>query len=66
MKNFITFIRKFITKNQSTQLGRWNIDYCRKKIDNKVDLANEDHCGPCGQYIIVKKEESKNNEFKKH
>ncbi len=31
-------------------LGRWNIDYCSKKTDTKIDLANEDHCGPCGQY----------------
>jgi hypothetical protein len=30
------------------QLGRWNLSY-GKKIDHKVDLANEDHCGPCGE-----------------
>jgi hypothetical protein len=35
-------------------LGRWNIDYCNKKTNNKVDLSNEDHCGPCGQYAISK------------
>jgi hypothetical protein len=36
-------------------LGRWNIDYCDKRTDNKIDLSNEDHCGPCGQYILNKK-----------
>lgn len=36
-------------------LGRWNITYDTKKIDRKVDLANEDHCGPCGMYISKKK-----------
>lgn len=35
-------------------LGRWNIDYCSNKTNTKIDLANEDHCGPCGQYIISK------------
>ena len=24
------------------------------KLNNKIDLANEDHCGPCGKYIIDK------------
>ena len=23
-------------------------------MDNKIDLSNEDHCGPCGQYILDK------------
>jgi hypothetical protein len=22
----------------------------------KVDLSNEDHCGPCGQYALIKQE----------
>jgi hypothetical protein len=33
-------------------LGRWQVDYCDKKISRKLDLSNEDHCGPCGQYLI--------------
>jgi hypothetical protein len=53
VKNF--FIKKNITYLQKP-LGRWNIDYCSKKINNKVDWSNEDHCGPCGQYILTKKE----------
>jgi hypothetical protein len=32
-------------------LGRWNIEKCNKKIDRKIDLSNEDHCGPCGIYF---------------
>lgn len=36
-------------------LGRWNIENCHKKVDHKVDLSNEDHCGPCGQYILDKR-----------
>ena len=53
---FITEIIKriFVMKEQPKILGRWNIDYCNKKINQKIDLSNEDHCGPCGQYIITK------------
>jgi hypothetical protein len=35
-------------------LGRWNMEYCDKKMNSKIDLSNEDHCGPCGQYILDK------------
>ncbi len=55
MKKLFQFIQKlFITKKTITlktiELGRWNLDHCNKKINRKVDLSNEDHCGPCGQY----------------
>jgi hypothetical protein len=72
MNNIIHIIKKIpilkhlIPKNiipkQLTQreppklLGRWNINYCTKTMNSKVDLANEDHCGPCGQYAILKKQ----------
>ncbi len=35
-------------------LGRWNIDYCTRKINQKIDLSNTDHCGTCGDYKINK------------
>jgi hypothetical protein len=55
MKFIINIIKTFITKEYPAKpLGRWNIDYCNKKLNQKVDLSNEDHCGPCGQYIITK------------
>jgi hypothetical protein len=36
------------TQASMYQMGRWNIDYCKTKTDIKIDLANIDHCGPCG------------------
>jgi hypothetical protein len=24
------------------------------QMNNKIDLSNEDHCGPCGQYVLEK------------
>jgi hypothetical protein len=54
MKRIIKFIQMFSVKNEKKVLGRWNIDTCDKKVNSKIDLSNEDHCGPCGQYRIDK------------
>ena len=35
-------------------LGRWNLDYCSKTIEHKVNLTNEDHCGTCSSYMLTK------------
>ena len=43
-------------QSEKKTLGRWNIDYCDKKLDTKIDMSNEDHCGPCGQYVLDKTE----------
>jgi len=43
-------------------LGRWNTDYCENKRNQKVDLSNEDHCGPCGQYALTKLEDKPKDE----
>jgi hypothetical protein len=53
MKYIKRILQKWVTPEKKV-LGRWNIDYCNKVIDNKIDLSNEDHCGPCGQYILDK------------
>jgi hypothetical protein len=50
-------IQSFI-KDDKKILGRWNIEDCNKKMNHKIDLSNEDHCGPCGQYLLTK---TKNN-----
>jgi hypothetical protein len=46
-------IKRFVEKDKKI-LGRWTIDYCDKKVNSKIDLSNEDHCGPCGQYLLQK------------
>jgi hypothetical protein len=49
--NYIIFIKnKLIPKQSTILLGRWNIVYCPDKINKKVDLSNEDHCGACNNY----------------
>jgi len=60
MKFLHSIIQKFIKKDKKI-LGRWKLEYCDKKINYKIDLSNEDHCGPCGQYLLSK---SKKDEIK--
>ena len=54
MLSIVNRIKQIIAKELPRPLGRWNIDYCNKKLNKKIDLSNEDHCGPCGQYIMIK------------
>jgi hypothetical protein len=51
---FLYRIKNFIPKQIPKPLGRWGLDYCKIKLNNKVDLSNEDHCGPCGKYALEK------------
>ena len=55
------FKKKYLTKDIKLPLGRWKIEKCNKQINYKIDLSNEDHCGPCGQYAleIIKKKNNK-------
>jgi hypothetical protein len=57
MKRFITNVKDIFSKDTPKLLGRWNLDYCVVKLDKKINLTNEDHCGPCGQYNVITKEE---------
>jgi len=54
MKFISTIIKEIIFDKISKPLGRWSLDYCNKKVKNKVELSNEDHCGVCGQYALSK------------
>ncbi len=47
MSYFINFIHRLRLQEQSVFLGRWKIIYCKSKMNKKIDLANEDHCGIC-------------------
>ena len=60
MQFIVNILKRFI-KDEKKILGRWNIEYCNKKVNNKIDLSNEDHCGPCGQYILNKSNQVSDN-----
>jgi hypothetical protein len=54
MKYVMSVIKNLFRKELPKPMGRWSIEQCSKKMNNKIDLSNEDHCGPCGQYAISK------------
>jgi hypothetical protein len=53
--NIVNIIKKIFFKELPKPTGRWKIEDCNKKMNYKVDLSNEDHCGPCGQYALTKR-----------
>ena len=52
-KSFMNRIANIATKSDVKTLGRWQLESCDKKIGNKVDWSNTDHCGPCGNEKLV-------------
>jgi hypothetical protein len=54
MKFLINIINILKPKDIQRPLGRWRIEKCNTKLINRIDLSNEDHCGPCGQYALEK------------
>lgn len=54
MKVIISFIKNIISKEIVKPVGRWRIENCNIQLNKKIDLSNEDHCGPCGQYALDK------------
>jgi len=61
MKYITTIIKKFLPKEISKPVGRWRIENCNSIMNHKIDLSNEDHCGPCGQYALEKIKSSNKN-----
>tara|TARA_Y100000992_G_scaffold223667_1_gene155574 strand:+ start:54 stop:242 length:189 start_codon:yes stop_codon:yes gene_type:complete len=56
-KNFTTVIDilKNISKKERPRiLGRWNTGLSQQQLIRRIELANEDHCGPCGGENIKK------------
>ena len=54
MKFITSIIIKFMPKELPKPVGRWRIENCNKQMNHKIDLSNEDHCGPCGNYALEK------------
>lgn len=60
MKYITIIITKLLPKEIPKPVGRWRIENCNSVMNYKIDLSNEDHCGPCGQYALEKIELEKN------
>ena len=61
LKNILKSIAESTRNTPPQPLGRWQMEHCTEKTKNKIDLANEDHCGPCGQYAMHKMELDKSH-----
>jgi hypothetical protein len=61
MKYITTIIKKLLPKDLPKPVGRWRIENCNTTMNHKIDLSNEDHCGPCGQYALDKIESNRGN-----
>jgi len=60
-------IKKIFPKEMPKPMGRWRIENSSIQMNHKIDLSNEDHCGPCGQYAKnqIKKNQNKHDNQKK-
>ena len=45
--------------------GRWGTNYNSSQLNTRIDLANEDHCGPCGTYRLTMTNKEQNLEYYK-
>jgi hypothetical protein len=61
MTLFAKFIERVLPRNIPTPVGRWRVEHCEAVLGKRVDMSNEDHCGPCGQYAIDKLLDKKKN-----
>jgi hypothetical protein len=50
LKPILEIINGFFKTDAKILLGRWHLNDCNLRVNKKVDNANVDHCGPCGQY----------------
>lgn len=46
----LRLIRRFspFVKQKPTELGRWSLLNSSNALQKRIDMANIDHCGPCG------------------
>ena len=61
---YIKTLFNMLFLNEVGPLGRWSQERCAIKLNKKIDLANEDNCGPCGEYILTKFDLTKTNNTK--
>lgn len=55
IRRWLSFLQR---ENFKKTLGRWCTEPNNKKIVSRIDWANEDHCGACGnsfQNIVQRK-----------
>lgn len=69
IKNYVPkALQRFLIPEKRPPLGRWHIpkkvvdekeEYCYDKIHDKANMANYDHCDPCGKEFAPNNFENK-------
>lgn len=58
-------INRFFTRTETKPiLGRWSI-VTEEKLYRRSDRSNEDHCGPCGEYVLQRWTQKEHEKAKK-
>ena len=63
LKQLPLFKRIFSNGDIQRPLGRWSLVDDSRKTYRRSELANEDHCGTCSEYINQQKEQKEIEEF---
>ena len=51
-KYIIPILKRIFPTELPKPMGRWRVENNNTQMNHKVDLSNEDNCGPCGQYAL--------------
>jgi len=54
MRYVMNLLKQFLPKELPKPVGRWRTENCEKQLKRKIELSNEDHCGPCSEYVLKK------------
>ena len=67
IKYIKNIIQNLFHKELQRPMGRWRLEHSNIQMNTKIDLSNEDHCGPCGQYAKkqIQKKQNKDDNQKK-
>lgn len=60
MNNFlkrIPLVKRFFENDRVASGGRWHLQY-GQSADFKANMSNEDHCGTCATYSLIKQKEN--------
>ena len=47
--------KNLLKKSKPLKLGRWGVTYEGSILEKRINWANHDHCGPCGNIETLKK-----------
>ena len=62
-KHIIEVLKSASRGRVKNPLGRWNLDN-HKHTKLKSNYANEDHCGSCAEYMILKQQQKQEQMYK--